>query len=169
MIRSDEIDVDGCQALRPDAIILSPGPRRPSDAGCSIEVVKRVDDSIPILGVCLGHQVIGEAFGGRIVRGDSVHGMPSEINHDGEFLFQGCPSPMKVGRYHSLVIDPDTLPSQLTVTAEGPDEVIMGIRHRERPIFGVQFHPESVLTDYGMDVLRNFVAIVEANKREPVT
>ena len=126
-----------------------------------MDVVRLLDPSIPILGVCLGHQAIGFAFGAEIITCGPMHGMASEITHDDRGLLAGCPSPMKVGRYHSLAIDPTSLPSELDITARTVDGVVMGVRHRQRPIFGIQFHPESVLTDHGMHVLENFVGIVQ--------
>ena len=161
VIRSDQIDALACESLAPDAVVISPGPRRPSDAGCSVEVVRRLSPQVPILGVCLGHQAIGVAFGGVVTRCGPMHGMASTIRHGGQDIFADCPSPLRVGRYHSLAIDPHRLPAQLQVTATSEDGVIMGVRHRTRPIFGVQFHPESVLTDDGLLMLRNFVAITQ--------
>jgi anthranilate synthase/aminodeoxychorismate synthase-like glutamine amidotransferase len=166
VIRSDQIDVATCESLAPDAVVISPGPRRPRDAGCSVEVVQRLSPRIPILGVCLGHQAIGVALGGSVTRCGPVHGMSSTITHDGKGIFASCPSPLGVGRYHSLAIDPDRVPDELEVTATSDDGVIMGVRHRTRPLFGVQFHPESVLTDDGLLLLRNFVAITQSATRE---
>ena len=157
VIRSDQIDVAQCESLAPDAIVISPGPRRPEDAGCSVDVVARLSPRIPILGVCLGHQAIGVAFGGLVTRCGPMHGMASTITHQGTDIFHNCRSPLRVGRYHSLAIDPNRLPAELQVTATSSDGVIMGLRHRTRPVFGVQFHPESVLTDDGLAILRNFV------------
>ncbi|MCG8653077.1 MAG: aminodeoxychorismate/anthranilate synthase component II [Pirellulales bacterium] len=159
VVRSDRIDVEGCQALEPQAVVISPGPRRPERAGCSVEVIRHLSPEIPILGVCLGHQAIGVAFGGVVLRCGPRHGMASNITHNGQDVFAGCPSPMRVGRYHSLAIDPGHLPAELEVTARADDGVIMGVRHRERPIHGLQFHPESVLTDDGMTLLANFVSV----------
>ena len=171
VVRSDSIDACGCLAMRPTAILISPGPNRPENAGCSVEVVRLLGGVIPILGVCLGHQAIGHAFGASIVRCEGMHGSSSEIWHDGEAVFQGCRQPMRVGRYHSLVIDDATVPDSLVVTARvsaGPcspgscftgPRLIMGVRHRELPIYGVQFHPESVLSEDGADVLANFVRV----------
>ena len=159
VIRSDQIDAASCARLSPRAIVISPGPRRPADAGCSVDVIQTLSDKIPMLGVCLGHQAIGVAFGGVVLRCGPVHGMASTINHDGEGLFSGCRSPMNVGRYHSLSIDPDHLPDVLEVTAKTSDGVIMGVRHRSYPLYGVQFHPESILCDEGEKMIRNFVAI----------
>jgi anthranilate synthase/aminodeoxychorismate synthase-like glutamine amidotransferase len=160
VVRSDRIDAQGCAALDPDAIVISPGPKRPEQAGCSIDVIRDLSPQIPILGVCLGHQAIGVAFGGVVLRCGPIHGSASLITHRGDGLFQGCPSPMRVGRYHSLAIDPDHLPRQLLVTATTSEGVIMGVQHRSRPVFGLQFHPESILTDHGLATLRNFAALV---------
>ncbi len=168
MVRSDAIDVQGCRDLNPNAIVVSPGPRRPEDAGCSVDVIRHYGNATPILGVCLGHQSIGQAFGARIITAGPMHGVSSQITHDASGVFHGCPSPMAVGRYHSLVIDPDSVTEELVVTARNNDGVIMGIRHRDRPIHGVQFHPESVLTDRGMDVIGNFVAMADVATGEPV-
>ncbi|TWU56114.1 anthranilate synthase component II [Rubripirellula reticaptiva] len=159
VVRSDQIDVRGCNELSPDAVVLSPGPRRPEEAGCSIEVLRELSPEIPILGVCLGHQSIGAAFGGVIHRCGPMHGVSSLIQHDGLGVYADCPSPMRVARYHSLAIDPDHVPRELIVTASTDDGVIMGVRHRTRPIHGVQFHPESVLSDYGAKIIENFIAI----------
>jgi len=159
VIRSDEIDVDRCKRLSPSAIVLSPGPRRPTDAGCSIDVIQQLGPTVPMLGVCLGHQAIGEAFGANIIQCGPMHGLSSMITHAGTGLFSRCNSPMQIGRYHSLAIEENSLPEQLIVTARSDDGVIMGIRHRTLPLFGVQFHPESVLTDDGMRVIQNFAQI----------
>jgi len=165
VIRSDRIDVDGCEGLAPDAIVISPGPRRPQEAGCSVEVIRRLSDRIPILGVCLGHQAIGVAFGSPLMKCGPMHGMSSLIVHRGEDLFAGCPAALRVGRYHSLAVDPRQLSAELAITAESDDGVIMGLRHRSRPVFGLQFHPESVLTEDGLNILRNFIAISEGFRR----
>lgn len=163
VVRSDAIDAAGCLAMRPTAIVISPGPRRPEEAGCSVEVIKSLGTMIPMLGVCLGHQAIGAAFGAAVVRCSGMHGRSSEIEHDGGTIFEGCRQPMKVGRYHSLAIERSTIPKELMVTAttfEPPgSQVVMGIRHRTLPIHGVQFHPESVLSEDGADVLANFLKI----------
>lgn len=169
VIRSDQIDVVGCESLAPDAVVISPGPRRPADAGCSVEVVRHLSPRIPILGVCLGHQAIGVAFGGTVIRCGPMHGMSGGVHHDADGIFAGCPSPLRVGRYHSLAVDPDRLPAELEVTASSGDGVIMGLRHRTRPVFGVQFHPESVLTDDGLAVLRNFVSISDHQTQPAAT
>jgi anthranilate synthase component 2 len=167
VVRSDSTDADECLAKRPTAIVISPGPKRPEDAGCSVDVIQTLGGIIPILGVCLGHQAIGHAFGASIVRCEGMHGSSSEIWHDGEAMFQGCRQPMRVGRYHSLVIEEASLPTTLLITArtnvgdpaKPAAELIMGVRHRDLPIYGVQFHPESVLSEDGADVLANFVQI----------
>ena len=159
VIRSDEIDVEGCRQLAPDAIVISPGPKRPENAGCSVDVIRKLGQEIPVLGVCLGHQAIGVAFGAVVIRCGPVHGSESLIDHDSEGLFDGCASPMTVGRYHSLAIDPQHVPDDLKVTSTTDDGIIMGIRHRTYPVFGVQFHPESILSDRGDTVVKNFVDI----------
>jgi anthranilate synthase/aminodeoxychorismate synthase-like glutamine amidotransferase len=157
VVRNDDPEIDALIDQRPAAIILSPGPGSPSGAGRSLDVVRRSGD-IPILGVCLGHQAIGEALGGRIVRGAApVHGKTDAVQHRGERLFEGCPSPMIATRYHSLVIERSTLPDALTIDAETRDGAIMAVSHRERPLFGVQFHPESYGTVGGEKLVRNFL------------
>lgn len=159
VIRSDQIDAAACQRLAPDAVVISPGPKGPMDTGCSIELLHQLSPRIPVLGVCLGHQTIAVAYGGSVVRCGPRHGMSSLVSHEGTDLYAGLPSPMKVGRYHSLAVDPETLPSELQITALSEDGVVMGLRHRFRPVFGVQFHPESVLTEHGLTLLNNFVNI----------
>ncbi len=158
--RNDAIAVDDIAAMAPAAIVLSPGPCTPAEAGVTIPVIRRWGASIPMLGVCLGHQAIGEAFGGKVVRADRVmHGKTSLVTHDGTGVFAGLPSPLEVMRYHSLVIQPSSLPSSLTVTAravDAPDE-IHAVRHVEHPVFGVQFHPESIMTQHGKQMLANFL------------
>jgi anthranilate synthase/aminodeoxychorismate synthase-like glutamine amidotransferase len=158
--RNDAIDVDDIEALAPSAIVLSPGPCTPAEAGITIPVIRRWGASIPMLGVCLGHQAIGEAFGGRVVRADRVmHGKTSLVTHDGSGVFAGLPSPLEVMRYHSLVIEPSSLPPALHVTAravDAPDE-IHAVRHAEHRVFGVQFHPESIMTQHGKQMLANFL------------
>ena len=158
--RNDAIDVAGIEAQRPDRLVISPGPGRPEDAGISLDVIRAVAGRIPILGVCLGHQAIGAAFGGRIVRAPRpVHGKTSLVEHDGKGLFAGLRGPVTVGRYHSLVVSEEGWPAALDVTARSADDkVVMGLRHREWPVHGVQFHPESVLTEEGRHLLRNFLA-----------
>jgi anthranilate synthase/aminodeoxychorismate synthase-like glutamine amidotransferase len=158
VVRNDAIDAEGVRRLNPCAVILSPGPCAPQQAGCSLEVVRDLHRDVPMLGICLGHQAIAEALGGRIVRAaEPVHGRSSPIEHDGSGLFAGLPSPLSVGRYHSLCVEQDTLPRELRVTARSDDGVIMAFEHAERPVFGVQFHPESVLTDGGYRILANFL------------
>ena len=158
VVRSDAITVEAISRLDLNAIVISPGPKAPDDAGCSMEVVRRLSNQIPILGVCLGHQAIGQAFGGRIVRASHpMHGKSSMIEHDGSKLFQDVPNRFQVGRYHSLVIDPETLPDRLKVTAWASDQTIMAIEHTSMPVFGVQFHPESILTQDGYQLLTNFL------------
>lgn len=156
VVRSDAITAAGVQRLAPDAIVLSPGPRGPDDARCSLEVVQLLADTIPILGVCLGHQTIGQAFGAEVVECPSRHGQSSRVSHSGESLFTGLPSQFQVGRYHSLCLRADSIPDCLQVTATTDDGLVMGVRHRQWPVHGVQFHPESVLTQYGLEMLRNF-------------
>jgi anthranilate synthase component II len=163
--RNDAITVDAVGALRPVAIILSPGPCAPAQAGITVDVVRRWGATIPILGVCLGHQAIGEAYGGVVVRAAEVmHGKTSPVTHTGQGLFDGLPNPLEVMRYHSLVVDPASLPRALEVvahTANDPDE-IQAVRHREHPVFGVQFHPESIKTAHGKSILRNFLQLAGA-------
>ena len=161
--RNDAIAVEEIGALAPAAIVLSPGPCAPAQAGITVETIRRWGPHIPTLGVCLGHQAIGEAYGGQVVRADRVmHGKTSEIMHDGSGLFAGLPSPLPVMRYHSLVVEPSTLPSSLRVVATAVDatEEIHAMQHREHPVYGVQFHPESVLTPHGKEMLRNFLALL---------
>lgn len=160
VIRSNCITAEEALALAPAALVLSPGPHGPAEAGCCVELIRRAPDRLPILGVCLGHQAIGAAFGGKIVRNPPRHGMASPIRHDGTDLFAGCPSPMDVARYHSLAVGAENLPACLKVTATSDDDgCIMAIGHRERPIFGVQFHPESVLCDAGQTIIHNFAKL----------
>ena len=157
VVRNDAFDPDQLLAEKPRAIVISPGPGTPSRAGRCIELI-RANDSIPLLGVCLGHQAIAEAFGARIVRGNvPVHGKVSEVQHQGERLFAGCPRPMRTARYHSLVIDRATLPPFLAVDAETDDGAIMAVSHRERPVYGIQFHPESYGTAGGDQLIANFL------------
>ena len=157
VVRNDRATVDELLARRPDRVVVSPGPCTPDDAGISLETMRRFPEAgTPTLGVCLGHQSLAQAFGGAVVRGEPVHGKTTEISHDGRTIFSGLTPTLTVGRYHSLVVDPDTLPDVFEVSARGGG-VIMGIRHRELPAEGVQFHPESVLTDEGKQLLRNFL------------
>ena len=160
--RNDAITVEEIGDLAPKAIVLSPGPCAPAQAGISIDTIRRWGSSIPILGVCLGHQAIGEAYGGRVVRAERVmHGKTSRVEHTGEGVFAGLPSPLEVMRYHSLVVERTSLPESLQVVArstEDPNE-IHGVRHREHPVYGVQFHPESVMTEHGKGLLKNFLEL----------
>jgi anthranilate synthase/aminodeoxychorismate synthase-like glutamine amidotransferase len=158
VVRNDEETVDQLlERARGGCLIVSPGPCTPNEAGVSVEAIRRFgQERIPVLGVCLGHQSIGAAFGGRVVRGEPVHGKTATIEHDGKTIFAGLERPLEVGRYHSLVVDPD-LPPELERSASFGD-IVMGVRHRELPVEGVQFHPESVLTGDGMAILRNFLA-----------
>ena len=157
VVRNDALSVDEALALKPEAVLLSPGPCTPNEAGISIEVMRRFPEAgVPTLGVCLGHQSLAQAFGGRVIRHVPIHGKTTEIEHDGTGLFAGLPSPLTVGRYHSLVVDPE-LPDELEQTAWGGG-VLMAMRHRELPALGVQFHPESVLTPQGMGILETFLA-----------
>ena len=160
--RNDAITVEEVGAMRPEAIVLSPGPCTPADAGITVPVIRRWGATIPTLGVCLGHQAIGEAYGGRVVRADRVmHGKTSTITHDRDALFDGLPSPLTVMRYHSLIVERDSLPEELVVTAVASDDPreIHAMRHREHPVWGVQFHPESILTEGGKRILQNFLAL----------
>jgi para-aminobenzoate synthetase component 2 len=156
--RNDKITPDEIAAMRPDKIMISPGPCTPEEAGISVETVRRFAGEIPILGVCLGHQSIGHAFGGNIVRAERLmHGKTSPIRHDARGVFAGMPNPFSATRYHSLLIERDSLPECLEVSAETAEGEIMGVRHKSLPVEGVQFHPESVLTEQGKQILKNFV------------
>ena len=155
--RNDEVTFDDVVAMRPSRIVISPGPGRPEDAGISVDVIKRLGVTTPVLGVCLGHQGIGIAFGGQVVRAvELMHGKTSTVHHDGAGVFRGVTQPFAAGRYHSLVIS-QPLPAGLELAAHTEDGVVMGVRHRQYPIHGVQFHPESVLTNEGRKLLRNFL------------
>lgn len=161
--RNDAIDVTGIRAAAPDLILISPGPGRPEDAGVSMAVIEELAGVIPILGVCLGHQAIGQVFGGEVVQAPSLmHGKTSAIHHDGRGVFVGLPDPFTATRYHSLVVEPTTVPAELEVTAQTSDGVIMGLRHRTLAVEGVQFHPESLLTPEGPSLLANFLAVALA-------
>ena len=165
VVRNDAIEVEDIARIKPAAIVLSPGPCTPADAGVTVPVVRRWGGTIPILGVCLGHQAIGEAFGGRVVRASRVmHGKVSMIEHDGTELFAGIPSPVSVMRYHSLLVDRASLPQSLRITATAVDDAaeIHAMRHAALPIWGVQFHPESVLTQHGPRMLENFLSLAAA-------
>ena len=163
VFRNDKITLAEIEDLRPEGIIISPGPCTPKEAGVSIDTIKHFAGKIPILGVCLGHQSIGEAFGGDVIRADMLmHGKTSMIHHDGKTIFEGLENPFVATRYHSLIIKRSTLPSCLEVSAETKDGVIMGVRHREFMVEGVQFHPESILTTVGKDLLRNFTRMMRS-------
>jgi anthranilate synthase/aminodeoxychorismate synthase-like glutamine amidotransferase len=165
VVRNDAIGVEDVARFRPSAIVLSPGPCTPAEAGVTVPIVRRWGGTVPILGVCLGHQAIGEAFGGRVVRARRVmHGKVSAITHDGSDLFAGVPNPVEVMRYHSLLVAPDSLPPALVVTARAADDAdeIHAVRHASLPIWGVQFHPESVMTPHGPRMLENFLSLAAA-------
>nr|PZN69089.1 MAG: anthranilate/aminodeoxychorismate synthase component II [Bacillota bacterium] len=160
--RNDQVSVEQVAAARPEAIVISPGPCTPDEAGISLELIRRLGPTTPILGVCLGHQAIVQAYGGRVVRAPSVmHGKTSRVRHSGEGLFAGLPNPFTAGRYHSLVADRASLPDELVVTAEAEDGVVMAVQHRVHPVYGVQFHPESILTECGPQLLRNFLRLAQ--------
>jgi anthranilate synthase/aminodeoxychorismate synthase-like glutamine amidotransferase len=156
--RNDQITLDEIDTLAPERIVISPGPGIPQNAGITIVLIRRFAGKIPILGVCLGHQAIGHAFGGRVIRAPQLfHGKTSEIRHDGKTIFRGLPQPFTATRYHSLIVERKSLPKELEISAETRDGLIMGLRHRKLRVEGVQFHPESVLTDSGMPLLKNFL------------
>lgn len=161
VVRNDALDVQAAMGLRPDAIVLSPGPCDPDQAGiCLPLTLAAADAGLPLLGVCLGHQTIGQAFGGRVIRAPQiVHGKTDLMHHKGLGVFAGLPSPVRATRYHSLVVERATLPACLQITAETADGLIMGLRHRDRPIEGVQFHPESIASEHGHAMLRNFLSM----------
>lgn len=162
--RNDELSVDEVEELQPERILLSPGPCTPGEAGILVPLIRRMAGKAPILGVCLGHQAIGEAFGGNVIRAKQLmHGKTSAVDHDGKGVFEGLPTPLTCTRYHSLIVEESSLPGELVVTARTPAKdggsVIMGLRHRSLPVEGVQFHPESVLTEGGRQMIRNFLAM----------
>ena len=169
VVRNDEVDLDALAALRPNALLVSPGPGGPADAGISCEAIRVLGgEGLPILGVCLGHQCIGEVFGGTVVRArELMHGKTSPVAHDGQGVLAGLPDPFEATRYHSLAVEPASVPVALQVTATAPDGTIMGLRHRSLPIEGVQFHPESILTRVGHELLGNFLRGVAAAERAP--
>ncbi len=159
--RNDKISLDEIRRLQPDAIVISPGPCTPKEAGISVELIRQFSSTIPILGVCLGHQAIGYAFGGEVVRAERImHGKTSQIINDGRTIFQGLPNPFVAGRYHSLIVKRDSLTDCLEISAETEQGEIMGIRHKEYQVEGIQFHPESVLTPNGKRILKNFLAMI---------
>ena len=160
--RHDAITVDEAADLQPDALLVSPGPGRPEQAGVSMAAIRWAAGRIPVLGVCLGHQCIGAAWGGNVVRAPKVmHGKTSQINHNGDGIFVGLPNPLEATRYHSLLVDRPSLPNDLVITATSDDDLIMGLRHRKLDVEGVQFHPESILTESGHDLLTNFLARID--------
>jgi para-aminobenzoate synthetase component II len=157
--RNDKISVEEIARRKPERIVISPGPCTPQEAGISIELIQKLAGKFPIFGVCLGHQAIGAAFGGKVIRAPKLfHGKTSEIQHNGKGIFESVPNPLTATRYHSLIVERKSLPRDLIVTAETRDGIIMGLRHRRYPIDGVQFHPESVLTEWGKTILKNFIA-----------
>jgi anthranilate synthase/aminodeoxychorismate synthase-like glutamine amidotransferase len=159
--RNDSISLDGIADMNPEAIFLSPGPCSPDQAGVTLDVIRRFHRSVPLMGVCLGHQAIGQAFGGRVVRADRImHGKTSPILNDGRTIFQGLPNPFPAGRYHSLIVERETLPGCLEVSAHTEEGEIMGLRHRQWPVEGIQFHPESILTPSGKRIIRNFLKLI---------
>jgi anthranilate synthase/aminodeoxychorismate synthase-like glutamine amidotransferase len=160
--RNDKISIDEIRVLKPDAIVLSPGPCTPEKAGISVEVIREFGTTISILGVCLGHQAIGYAFGAKVIRADRImHGKTSTVINDGRTIFKGLPNPFVAGRYHSLIVERNSLPDCLEISAETEEGEIMGIRHKEYPVEGVQFHPESVLTPNGKRILKNFLTMLD--------
>jgi anthranilate synthase/aminodeoxychorismate synthase-like glutamine amidotransferase len=164
--RNDKITIDEIKKLKPQAIFLSPGPCSPREAGITVDVVREFHTTVPIMGICLGHQSIGYAFGGEVVRADRImHGKISPINHDGKTIFAGLPNPFTAGRYHSLLVRPETLPDCLEVSARTVEGEIMGLRHKEYPVEGIQFHPESVLTPQGKRIIRNFLKYTGRKER----
>ncbi len=162
--RNDETSLEEIEDLKPEAIFLSPGPCSPKEAGITVDVIRHFHKTIPLMGICLGHQAIGYAFGGEVVRAERVmHGKTSPIINDGQTIFKGLPSPFTAGRYHSLIIEKSSLPSCLAVSAETEDGEIMAVRHRDYPVEGVQFHPESILTPQGKRIIRNFMDVAGMN------
>ncbi|ANY73576.1 anthranilate/aminodeoxychorismate synthase component II [Paenibacillus ihbetae] len=158
VFRNDEIDIAGIEALAPDHILISPGPCTPNEAGVSLEVISHFKGVIPIFGVCLGHQAIGQAFGGKVIRAERLmHGKTSPIQHEGRSVFEGLPNPFTATRYHSLIVEKESLPDELEITAWTEEGEIMGLAHKQYPVEGVQFHPESIITDHGHQMLRNFL------------
>lgn len=165
--RNDDISVDELRELNPDGIILSPGPCTPDDAGICMEIVDKLGATVPILGVCLGHQSIGQVYGGKVVRAPYLmHGKVSQISHVGKAIFNGFKSPFDATRYHSLIVERQSLPDELEITSETEDGIIMGLSHKSHPVHGVQFHPESIASEHGHDILKNFVKLASDFKRE---
>ncbi|MGF7161452.1 anthranilate synthase component 2 [Rhodoligotrophos appendicifer] len=165
--RNDKISASGVMELKPEAIVLSPGPCTPKEAGISVELVERAGPSIPILGVCLGHQAIGQVYGGEVIRAPHVmHGKLSKIHHEGQGVFRGINSDFQATRYHSLIVDRDSLPDALMITAETEDGLIMGLQHKAHPVHGVQFHPESIASEHGHQLLRNFLDLAGVTAKQ---
>jgi anthranilate synthase component 2 len=164
IFRNDAISADDGLAMKPDGIVLSPGPCDPDQAGICLELIEKNAGTVPLLGVCLGHQAIGQAYGGKVVRTKRLmHGKISEIHHEGNGLFEGLPTPFSATRYHSLTVERTSLPECLEVTAQTDDGVVMGLKHREYPVHGVQFHPESIASDQGHELLKNFICLVKGD------
>ncbi len=162
VVRNDQMTVDELEAMKPERLVVSPGPSRPENAGVSVEAIRRFAGKVPILGVCLGHQCLADAFGGKVVHaGEIMHGKTSHINHDGKGVFAGIPDPFEAVRYHSLAIESDSIPEELEVTARTDNGIIMGVRHRKYAIEGMQFHPESIVTEPGKQLLQNFLNMNE--------
>ncbi len=167
VVRHDELTAEEALSLRPEAIVISPGPGDPDQAGISLDVIRRAAGRVAVLGVCLGHQALGQAFGGRVVRAPRLmHGKTSEVRHDGRTIYAGLSQPFTATRYHSLIVERASLPGELEVSAWTDDGVIMGLRHRRHPLEGVQFHPESILTRVGHDLLRNFLAVAATDSTQ---
>jgi len=162
VVRNDEITVEEIDSRALDGIVISPGPSRPENAGISLEVIRRLGPETPILGVCLGHQSIGLVYGGEVITVEPVHGKKSAVDHRGHGVFEGLPTPVEAGRYHSLAVARDSMPDVLEVTATSPDGLVMGLRHREYPVEGIQFHPESILTEDGMTMLGTWLTSLRA-------
>ena len=165
VVRNDQMTVAELEAMKPERVVVSPGPSRPENAGVSVEAIKRFAGVVPVLGVCLGHQCLADAFGGKVVHaGEIMHGKTSLINHDGKGVFAGVPDPFEAVRYHSLAIEPESLPEELEVTARTDNGIIMGVRHRKYAIEGMQFHPESIVTPAGKQLLQNFLDMKEPER-----
>lgn len=160
VVRNDKISIEEIKKLHPKAIVLSPGPCTPDDAGICLQVIDELKELYPILGVCLGHQAIGQAFGGKIIKTYPMHGKISDIYHEQKSVFKGIPSPFKATRYHSLIIEKSTCPSDLEITAQTKDGIIMGVKHKKYNIHGVQFHPESIASEYGHQLIKNFIDLL---------
>ncbi|MDW3099580.1 MAG: aminodeoxychorismate/anthranilate synthase component II [Alphaproteobacteria bacterium] len=172
VVRNDKITADEALAMKPEAIVLSPGPRDPDKAGICLELTEKAAGKVPLMGVCLGHQTIGQVFGGKVVRAPTLmHGKMSKVHHTGKGLFKGLNDDFDATRYHSLLVDRDTLPDELEITAETDDGIIMGVQHKTQPVHGVQFHPESIASEHGHALLKNFLDIAaqfnEARETEP--